>query len=256
MKSYALVTGATSGIGLVFARRFASEGYPVVLSGRNEKNLHDLSQALEERFRVPVLYVAADLSLPGGAEQVYREVKRRGIEVEYLINNAGTQVYGIFTENDPDVERRMLEVNLVSLVELCRLFLPDMKARGSGRILNVGSTGSFAPGPFNALYCASKAFVLSFSEAVNEELLGSGITITTLCPGATRTNFALKAGMEHVRLFRMKQMSAEKVAHIGFKAMMQKKPIVIAGWMNRLQVFSIRLSPRWIVTKTSKALMS
>jgi short-subunit dehydrogenase len=256
MKKTALVTGATSGIGLELARLFASRGHGLVISGRNEKKLAELASELAADPGVPVEDIPADLSAPDGAARLYEEITRRGLEVEYLVNNAGTQVYGKFAENDADAERAMLELKLVSVVELSRYFLREMKARGSGRILNIGSTGSFAPGPFNALYCASKAFVLSFSEAVNEELSGTGVSVTVLCPGATRTNFASNAGIEQVRLFRLSQMSAERVARIGYRAMMRGKRVAVAGWLNRLQVASIRFAPRRLVVKVSRALMT
>jgi short-subunit dehydrogenase len=182
-RSTALVTGASSGIGAEFARVLAEHGHNLVLVARRTRELEELARSLEERYRVTATVISADLSAADSPQTVYSEVRKRGIDIDVLVNNAGFNVYGPFIETDRGNEMRMIQVNLVAVVALTKLFARDMVQRGSGRILNLGSTGSFAPAPLDSLYAASKAFVLSFSEAISEELKSTGVTVTVLCPG-------------------------------------------------------------------------
>ncbi|HEY4046149.1 MAG TPA: SDR family oxidoreductase [Acidobacteriaceae bacterium] len=252
----ALVTGASSGIGREFAREFASHGYNLVLAARTVDRLRELATELEQRHGITAIPIRTDLSEPNAPQELYSEVRKRRIDVDILVNNAGFNVYGPFTQTNHTDELRLLQVNLVALVTLTKLLIPDMIERGFGRILNLGSTGSFAPAPFDSLYAASKAFVLSFSEAIGEELKGTGVTVTTLCPGPTQTEFAERAGMGDVKIFSGRLMSAQKVASIGYKAMIAGGTTVIVGLANRLQVWSMRFAPRSMVTKVAKGLMS
>jgi short-subunit dehydrogenase len=252
----ALVTGASSGIGHEFARELASHGHNLVLVARRIDRLRKLAGGLEQQYGVTAIPIRADLSTPNAAQGLYDEVRRRQIDIDILVNNAGFNVYGPFTETSHADELGLLQVNLVALVSLTKLVLPEMVRRGYGRVLNLGSTGSFAPAPFDSLYAASKAFVLSFSEAVGEELKGTGVTVTTLCPGPTKTEFAERAGMTDVKIFNGQLTSPQEVASVGYKAMIAGHATVIVGLANRLQVWSMRFSPRSVVTQVAKSLMS
>jgi len=252
----ALVTGASSGIGRELARELAARGHNLVLAARSVDRLLSLAAELEQQHGVCAIPIRADLSAPNAAQELYAELRRRQIEIDILVNNAGFNVYGSFIETDHANELALLQVNLVALVSLTKLMVPDMVKRGYGRILNLGSTASFAPAPFDSLYAASKAFVLSFSEALGEELRGLGVTVTTLCPGPTQTEFAERSGMTDTKIFKGRLANAQEVAAIGYKAMMAGQAIVIVGLANRLLVLSMRLSPRSMVTKIAKGLMS
>ncbi len=241
----ALVTGASSGIGLDLARLFSRDGWDVVLVARTEKKLREVAAELGGGQ-----VIVSDLSKPNAAADIVAEVKRRNIEIEALVNNAGYGLAGPFAENDLQRELDMIQVNIVALVQLTKLLLPLMLARKSGRILNVASTAAFPPGgPGMAVYYATKAFVLSFSEAIADELRGSGVTVTTLCPGPTETGFADVANMTDSRLFTMmKPMTSLKVARAGYRAMMAGQRLVIPGISNKLLIQSMRVSPRRAVT--------
>jgi short-subunit dehydrogenase len=252
----ALVTGASTGIGREVARQLAAHGHNLVLVARSLGRLRDLATELEHKHRITAIPIQTDLSRPDAVTQLYAEVRNRQIDVDLLINNAGFNVYGPFTQTSHADELDLLQVNMVALVTLTKLLVPDMVKRGYGRVLNLGSTGSFAPAPFDSLYAASKAFVLSFSEAIGEELKGTGVSVTTLCPGPTKTEFAERAGMTDVKVFGGRLASAQEVALIGYKAMMAGKSTVIVGLVNRLQVWSMQFSPRSIVTKVARGLMS
>lgn len=251
-----LITGASSGIGYEFSKIFARKGYDLVLISRSMDQLQKISEELRSKHNVAVKVIAKDLSIIGSAEEIYFEAVKEAGTIDILINNAGIQVYGPFSETDKEEELNLININLIALTKLTKLFLKDMTERGNGKILNVGSTGSFAPGPLNAVYCATKAYVLSFSEAIAEETKGTGVTVTTLCPGATKTGFAKRANIENVRLFKGKVMDASEVAEIGYQALMKGKTTVVAGIYNKLVAFSVRITPRSIVTKISHHLMS
>jgi short-subunit dehydrogenase len=243
----ALITGASSGIGLELARVFAREGYRLVLVARNEKLLQDLAGELQTETVV----IARDLAKAGAAQEVFDQVR----EVDVLVNNAGFGSSGKFVEAPLDEQLGMMQLNMTALVALTGLFLPGMLKAGSGRILNVASTAAFQPGPLMAVYYATKAFVLSFSEAIHEELLGSGVTVTALCPGATETGFGDRANMNDARLFKVKKpMDARTVAEAGYRGLMAGKAIVIPGLMNRVMAQSVRVSPRSVVRKIARHL--
>ncbi len=253
MTQTVLITGASSGIGLELARLFARDRYDLVLVARSEGKLRELGSELERAHGVKTTVIAADLSKPGAPRQVVEALGGRPIDA--LVNNAGFGVSGAFAETDGEKELEMIEVNIAALTHLTKLLLPPMVARKSGKIMNVASTAAFQPGPLMAVYYATKAYVLSFSEAIAEELRDSGVTVTALCPGPTSTGFAGAAGAEDTRLFRTrKAMSSADVARIGYEAMKKGKRVVVAGFMNRVMAESVRISPRRIVTKVVRRL--
>jgi uncharacterized protein len=252
----ALVTGASSGIGSEFARLLAERDHDLVLVARRTAKLEELAKELEQRHDARITVLTTDLSETNAAQEVYSQVLRRGIEVDVLVNNAGFNVYGPFSGTDPEKEMRMLQVNIMALVALTKLFVRGMIDRGYGKILNLGSTGSFAPAPLDGLYAASKAFVLSFSEAIAEELKGTGVTVTALCPGPTQTEFAAKAAMTDTKIFSGRLMSAQQVVSIGYQGLMRDEAVVVPGWANNFQVWSMRFAPRSLVRQVAKGLMS
>jgi short-subunit dehydrogenase len=199
--------------------------------------------------------VAADLSEPGAADGVARALAERRLTIDILVNNAGFGTLGAFVQGNPQEQLRMLQVNVVALTELTRRLLPGMIERRTGRILNVASTAAFQPGPFMAVYYASKAYVLSLSEALSEETSGTGVTVTCLCPGPTRTGFQERAHIENTRLLDViSVMSAADVARAGYEGMMAGRPLVIPGLMNKVGVQSLRLAPRRLTARLVKAL--
>jgi len=201
MNNTALVTGASSGIGLELARLFAGDGHDLVLVARSEGRLREIGEQLETAHGITATVVASDLSKPNAARDLVEALRAALIEIDVLVNNAGFGLSGAFIDNDPRTQLDMLQVNVVALTELTRLLLPPMVARRSGRILNVASTAAFAPGPLAAVYGATKAYVLSFSEAIGEELRHSGVTVTALCPGPTQSGFSAAAGAGSTRSY-------------------------------------------------------
>ncbi|MFZ6029612.1 MAG: SDR family NAD(P)-dependent oxidoreductase [Chloroflexota bacterium] len=249
-----LITGASSGIGLELARVFARDGFGLVLVARNHEKLISLAQELRASHNISVTVIPANLDRPGAANEIMETLRQSGILIDILVNNAGTQVYAPFTEADEQKLLALIQVNITALTQLTHLLLPDMLQRRQGRILNLGSTGSFVPGPLNAVYCASKAYVLSFSEAIAAELDGSGVTVTTLCPGATQTEFVSRHGMQDVRLFQ-NAMPANEVALIGYRALMSGKRTVVAGIANQLQILSFKLLAPFMSLISNRMLM-
>jgi len=259
MKKTALITGPTTGIGYELSKLFAKDGYDLVLVSRDEVRLRALEQELKTKHGTKSHIVAKDLANGDSPLEIHDLVKRQGISVDILVNNAGFQVYGNFSETPLDKELKMIMVHITSMTILTKLFLVDMLVKGSGRILNVGSTGSFVPGgPLNAVYCATKAYILSFSEAIAEELKGSKITVTTLCPGATSTEFAKRAGIEDIHLFRFKcgVMDAGAVARAGYRALNRGQRSIVPGIANKMTVYSIKFAPRRLMSIATKLLMS
>ena len=252
MKQTALITGASSGIGYDLARLFAADGYDLVLVARTESKLRALAQQLEGEHGVSVRVLPFDLTDPAAPARIFEAAG----PVNVLVNNAGFGTAGQFaTETDARMELEMLQVNIVALTHLTKLFLPPMVARGAGQILNVASTAAFQPGPLMAVYYATKAYVLSFSEAIAEELSGSGVSVTALCPGPTATAFAETADMTDRRLFRLKKpMTSLQVARIGFEAMKRGRRVVVTGLSNKILAQSVRLSPRALTVKITKRL--
>ena len=256
MNKTALITGATNGIGLELARIHAANGGNLVLVARNKSKLDALKTELEAFYQVTVHTIDKDLSEANAAQDVYAETSRLHIEVDYLINNAGFGDFGFFAETDWDKESRMIQLNITTLTHLTKLYLRQMQQRGVGRIMNVASTASFQPGPTMAVYCATKAYVLSFTEAVSNEVKGSGISITTLCPGPTETGFSAAGSMDGSRLFRNKQLPTGKdVAQFGYRAMLAGKTLAVHGIKNNIMTNAIRFIPRsWVVAVSRKML--
>lgn len=251
-----LITGASSGIGLEFSKLFARDGYNLVLVARSTQKLESIASELRQAHGVEVTVLTADLSQPGAAEKVFEAVQERGIAIDILVNNAGFGIHRLLAETELDELAQMLQVNMVTLTELTRLFLPEMLERKSGRILNVGSTGSFGPSPFMAAYVASKGYVLSFSEGLAEELRGSGVTVTALCPGVTPTGFQERAQVGNMPLVHYGIVSAEKVAAAGYKALMRGKRRVVPGIANQLLVLGMSLTPRAIMLPLARLFMT
>jgi len=248
----ALITGASAGLGAEFAKLCAAGGYDVVLVARSAERLTELASELSKTYRVQARPLAVDLAESAAPSRIFEQL--RSTPIELLVNNAGFGVRGPYAETDWARESSLIQVNMVSLAHLTKLFLPDMLRRRSGRILNVASTAAFVPGPFMAVYYASKAFVLSFSEALANEVQGTGVTVTVLCPGATRTEFAQVAGVADTPLFHGPTMGAAEVARIGYDAMMAGKPSVIAGARNRWMIRGTRLVPRSFVAAETRKL--
>ncbi len=248
----ALITGASFGIGMEFAGIFAREGYNLVLVARSADRLRQLAAELEKRHGTRSLILAADLSEPGSPAYVLDQTTRAGIQVDVLVNNAGFGQYGMFAESDLEECLRQIQVNVTTLTHLTRLHLPAMIGRKSGGILNVASTAAFQPGPLMAVYFATKAYVLHFSEALANELRGTGVIVTCLCPGATATEFHKRAGATGQRLLKFGAMDARTVAEDGYRGLMAGKAVVISGFKNWLVTQSVRISPRWMVTAIAR----
>jgi hypothetical protein len=255
MKNVALITGASSGIGKELARIHASRGGDMVIVARREKELKELKNELEANYKVKVKVIAKDLSKPEAASEIYQAVISDNIRVEYLINNAGFGGHGAFHERKWTNNEAMINVNIMSLTALTRMFLPDMVRTNSGKILNVSSTAGFIPGPFQAVYNATKAYVNSFSQAIAEELRDTNITVTALCPSATETGFQSASNMEGIEIFK-KADSAYDVALGGYNAMMKGKLMEFSRTGDGLALkFVLPLLPAKSVLKISKRLM-
>jgi len=245
MKKTALITGASSGIGLEFARIFAANNCNLVVTARNESKLNELAKELEEKHKRKVTVIAKDLADKNAPQEIYDELKRKNIEVEYLINNAGFGGYGKFNNTDWKHEEEMVQVNITSLMHLSKLFVQDMLKRNSGRILNVASVAAFQPGPLMSVYYASKAFVVSFSEAMSFELKDTNVTVTALCPGPTESNFHHRANIKQSKLTTGRHIpSSYEVALVGYNAMMKGKMTVIEGFTNKLLRFASWILPK------------
>jgi len=250
-----LITGASSGIGKEFSLLFARHKHNLVLVARSSGTLALLKEHIEKNFGVDVLTLAKDLSDPYAPQEIFDELKKLNIEINILINNAGFGSSGWFYESDLINNHDMVQVNVDALTQLTRLFLPSMIERKSGKILNVASTAAFQPGPLMAVYYASKAYVLSFSEALAEELNGTGVTVTALCPGPTQTHFQATANIQEAKLFKGKKLpTAKVVAEYGYKELMKGKNIAIPGLMNKAYAFSTRLIPRKTAARIVKGL--
>jgi short-subunit dehydrogenase len=247
-----LITGASSGIGLDFARIMAPD-FDLILTARNQARLEQIAGDLENQHQNRVHVIPADLARPEAPYKIFAELERCGLELDVLINNAGFGAYGPFAETGLETQTEMIQVNIQALTQLTWLALPKMLQRKRGRIMNVASVAGFQPGPLMAVYYATKAYVISFSEAIANELQGSGVTVTCLCPGATDTEFGKRADMEKSRLFKMGTMSSQEVARAGYRAMIEGKTLVVTGWKNKIMAQSVRFSPRKLVTAIARA---
>ncbi len=250
-----LITGASSGIGLEFARVFAAEGAQLVLVARSGEKLRQLAEELRARHGTRSEVVIADLQRPEAPREIEAALTQAGLAVDVLVNNAGFGDRGHVADLPLERQLAMVQVNVVALTELTRRLLPGMISRRRGGILNVASTAAFQPGPNMAVYYATKAFVLFFSEGLYEELAGTGVTSTCLCPGATATGFATEAKMESALLFRLGAMDAAEVARAGVRAFRKRRAVLITGLKNKLGALGARFSPRALVRKMTYALM-
>lgn len=245
----ALITGASSGIGLQLAHLFAHDGYRLVLVARNRAALRELGDDLQARYSVEVRISPKDLAHPASPVELYQELQEAGIVLDVLVNNAGFGASGPFLKTGWNTEAEMMQVNMVALTHLTKLFLPQIRAR-EGKLLNVASVAAFLPGPYMAIYYASKAYVLHFTEALAEELSGTGTTVTCLCPGPVETNFQKRAHMGETNLAgNPLLLDVREVARAGYEGMKRGKRLVIPGWKNRTVMEALRVSPRSVVVK-------
>ena len=255
MADTALVTGASGGIGEDIARLLVHGGCNVVLLARTASKLDALAAELWRSGQASASVLTADLSDPAAVDHIVDTLADRRITVDILVNNAGFGTVGEFARDDPDEQLGMLQVNIVALTHLTRRLLPGMIERRHGRVLNVASTAAFQPGPLMAVYYATKAYVLSLSDALSEETAGTGVTVTCLCPGPTRTGFQDRAQMQNTRLMNMtRQMTSEDVARAGYEGMMAGRALVIPGLLNKIGAQVIPLLPRRIVTRFVRSL--
>ncbi|HOY31201.1 MAG TPA: SDR family oxidoreductase [Bacteroidales bacterium] len=255
MNRTALITGASSGIGLEMARIHASRGGNLVLVARNLKKLEELKSEFELKYSIRVHVIGKDLSVTDSAKEIYEEVRQQNISIDFLINNAGYGDYGLFTDTDWEKEARMLQLNIVTLTQLTKILLPDMISRGGGKIMNLGSTASFQPVALMTVYAATKAYVLSFSQAIHSELAGKGITVTALCPGLTESGFVDAAAMGDSKMTTKKLPTSREVAEYGYDAMIKGKAIAVHGLKNRLLIFLQRFVSRRMAVEMTKHLM-
>lgn len=248
-----LITGASGGIGLELAHVFAAHGHPLIMVARSADKLEELAAELRARYGVAVHVIPTDLGAPGSPERLVAEVAARGLTVEILVNNAGFGLYGSYLELDGAQEQAMIQLNVAVLTDLTKRFLPGMVERRRGGVLNVASTAAFQPGPGMAVYYATKAYVLSYSEALHHELQGTGVTVTALCPGPTRSGFQSVAGFGQKPAIERVMMEARPVAEQGYEAFMKKQAVRIPGLLNKLGAFSIRFVPRRVAVIFSAA---
>jgi short-subunit dehydrogenase len=249
----AVITGASSGIGLELAKLFARDGYNLLIIARNYEKLRAIGNELAESYNVSVKCCAKDLAVSSSPDEIFQSVKSEMMEVEVLVNNAGFGWCGEFSKMDLSEALEMIQVNITSLTHLTRLFLPEMIRKNNGKILNVASTAAFQPGPYMATYYATKAYVLSLSQALNEELSGTNVKVTAFCPGPTPTNFGKRAGFANESIFGgILNLEAQQVAAKGYKGLMQGKTVVIPGKMNWIGTQLLRLLPRSLPGKLIK----
>ena len=242
-----LITGASSGIGMEFARRLALEGAPLILVARSGDKLDALAAELRDKEKVPVRVIVKDLNRPEAPREIFDELHRDGVVVDMLINNAGFGGLGRFRKIPLERHLQMLQVNVAALTQLSYLFLPGMIERNRGGLINIGSTAAFQPGPNAGVYYATKAYVLSLSEALVKEVQGTKVKITCLCPGPTRTNFGEESGMGSTPIFRYASMDVGPVVDEGLRGYRRGRAIVVPGFLNRAVIFLLRFTPRALV---------
>ncbi|HEY1719761.1 MAG TPA: SDR family oxidoreductase [Magnetospirillaceae bacterium] len=253
----ALVTGASSGIGADLARELARDGHDLILSARRVEPMQKLAEELKV-LGAQITVIPADLSKTGGAAALVRDIESRSLTVDVLINNAGLGDNSLFHVEDQTRIGEMMQVNIVALTELTRALLPGMVARRRGRVMLVASTASFQPGPYMAVYCATKAYVLSLGEAINFELRGTGVTLSVLCPGGTETEFAKVANSTEMKLHKnplVPSMTSAEVARQGYAALKSGRTVLVTGWFNKTGAFLNRITPRSTATALTGSLL-
>lgn len=251
----ALITGASKGIGKEFAKIHAAKGGNLVLVARSKECLLQLKSELEEKYKSTLVDVfVKDLTQSESVVELYNKIKEEGIQIDYLINNAGIGEFGLFVDTSWERNAHMIDLNIKTLTQLCHLFLPEMVARKHGKVLNISSVAAFQPGPMMAIYFASKSYVLYLSEALDNEVKGSGVSVTAFCPGPTNTHFMQDSKMNKSKLVEnMKLASSHSVALAAYRAMMDAKSVAIYGFWNKVLAFSVRLVPRkWVVFLSRK----
>jgi hypothetical protein len=256
-EKYALVTGASSGIGYELAKLFAHDGKNIVVVARSQDRLEKLKTEIENKSGTKVIVLVKDLSKADAPQEIFSELEKKNINVDVLVNNAGFPVHGKFAETDLKEELNMIQVNITALTHFTKLFMKKMVDNKSGWILNVASTAGFSPFPLFSIYAATKAYVLSFTEALANELQGTGVSVTCLCPGPTDTRFYERGDAGNAKFAKtMKMMDAAKVASIGYTALKKGRTMVVAGLVNSSLMFALRLTPRKIATRYTRSLMS
>lgn len=235
---YVLITGGTSGIGYALAEKFAKEHYNIVVAASNEQRLRETKEKLQKKYAVTVEIYQQDLAKIGGAEELYHKIKQDNIEIDILVNNAGYGLIGATEKADMQKDRGLMILNMISLTELCKLFLQDMYKRKRGKILNIASTGAFQPGPYTATYYASKSYVLSYSRAIRQEAKKKGVQICTLCPGTTDTEFFHKTGRDTPK----GAMSPKRTAEYAYGKLMRNKEVAVPGILNQfLRIIPVKI---------------
>jgi short-subunit dehydrogenase len=256
MNKTALITGASGGIGYELAKLFARDHHNLVLVARSAGKLTQVADELQREFGISAKAFPLDLTVASAPQSLFDQLQREGVAVDILVNNAGYGVLGQFAQVSLEDNLGQIQLNITALTHLTKLFVGPMIERRSGKILNVASTAGFQPGPLMSVYYATKAYVISFSEALANELHGTGVTVTCLCPGATETGFQGRAGLENTLLFKkLRPMDAMTVARDGYRGLMAGKPIVISGFRNWLLAESLRFSPRRLVTAISRKVL-
>jgi short-subunit dehydrogenase len=252
----ALVTGASSGIGYEISKLLAEKGHDLVLVARREKRLQQLADYLEREYMIEVTVYSADLSRPNTAQEIHAFLDDKNIPVDILVNNAGAASMGAFTSTDTETELKTIQLNAVAVTHMTKLFCTDMVKRGFGKVLNIASVSAFMPGPYTAVYNATKTYVLAFSEALKTELAGTGVSVTVCCPGPTTSEFHTVAGTIDINALKYIPMSGSaQVARAAVKAMEKRKTIEIPGIFNKLSAFVPRLLPRFIMVWIVKLIM-
>lgn len=256
----ALITGASNGIGLALARRFAAEGHNLILVARSEDKLNDLEAELSSKHSIEAYVFSYDLIEPNACQSLFDRVQQQGLQVDVLVNNAGYGDYGDFVNTEWEKQQGMISLNVMATTHLTHLFLPLMVQRDSGKILNVSSTAAFQPGPKMAVYFATKAYILSFSEAIAAETDGTGVSVTILCPGPTQSGFIGSANMDKMAATEVmstdKLPTSEEVANFGYDALQKGQVVAVHGVVNKILTFSNRLAPRAVIRKGVKQFMS
>jgi short-subunit dehydrogenase len=250
MPKTALITGATSGLGYEFVKLFAKDGYNLVIVSRNKQKMEQIKQSFQN---IEIKVIVKDLSEPNAVKEVIEEMDKQGIAIDVLVNNAGFGLLGHFDQLDIQEQLNMIQLNVAALTELTYYLLPKMKQKKDGKILNIASTAAFQPGPLMAVYYATKAYVLSFSEALVEELSDSKVTVTTLCPGPTKTNFGSVANVEGTKMF-SRAMNAEIVAKQGYNALLNGKRVVVTGGLNKAGTIAAKFLPMSLAAKIAKSI--
>lgn len=250
-----LITGTTSGIGKAFAEKFASMGNDIILVSRNEEKLKRQQNDLQSQYHVAVKYIACELTQSNAVDLIFEKLSNWQVSVDYLVNNAGFNECGLFTNTDMEQEMKMIDLHIRFVTQITKRILPMMKKNNYGRIVNVGSTGSFIPSPSDAVYSATKAYIMSFSNALYGELKKTDIKITSLCPGATETEFAAKANIQNTLLFKYAVMKPESVVEIAYPKLMKGKRLVVPGIYNKLLVFFSKILPIGVTNSITLTMM-